>query len=250
MMAAIDKFSLSDWLNKKMKAFGNVMKQIGPDMKKWIGDIWTDAKIALRTGIEEMKQEILNAGGGIAKYFLKGYDAFAERASPSKKWMAVGRDAVESVAGGARQLEPALEKAGASIYGYMDKGMRGKAQLQAGKMAMDVGHLTGAEAFLNKINDLGVDGSASGMNSVRVIQAIVDNVNDITDSLNNIKGAQVKVKLRTLADHLQLGGKNSFLIKNNKLSLKIDVKVAIDAKDLESALLDRPYGRVAEVEFD
>lgn len=99
-----------------------------------------------------------------------------------------------------------------------------------------------ATAYGMTMNSLGVAIKTSGvLPALEAVQKMVAASNELDKALSdgNIKSMNVKTKLQNVANAVGLGGKANYEIKNRGVNIHLDIKVEINAADMEKAMIMR-----------
>lgn len=91
--------------------------------------------------------------------------------------------------------------------------------------------------FINKIRDI------SFASVGRQIKKIIDEINAITKQTKNIGTIDINAPIRNIANVLSVK-QEEYRIKHGDLAINIEVNFSVDARDLETAIVDSPRSRV------
>jgi hypothetical protein len=91
--------------------------------------------------------------------------------------------------------------------------------------------------FINNIRDVNFASVA------RQIKRIIDEINAMNEQINNIGTIDINAPIRNVANILSVK-QEEYRIKHGDLAINIEVKFSVDARDLETAIIDRPLSRV------
>src|SRR5690606_29013920 len=88
--------------------------------------------------------------------------------------------------------------------------------------------------------------------AVSVTQDVTKSINELNDILGDgSKGAmQIGAKLKRFADSSGLGKQGTYEIKNKGIQLKLDLKVVMEAGEVEKAIVLRKESIIFDALFD
>ena len=125
----------------------------------------------------------------------------------------------------------------ASLAGSFDAAKLTKIGLVGESVTSISSALATVSRELTSVNDVSIQRVETG------VTALVQSINNIGDSISQIRGVDLNGELRALANRLGLEGRDTLRINHGDYNLTVNLKVTVDTEEFEKALL-RPGTKI------
>ena len=244
-----------------LKALGFVFTQTGEILKEvgkafeWVSNKLKDFDLGASVGkaFDELKLKFIELGFGILDTipgpiltFLglseKGRNEMRARLEQSRA--DITSNMQKAAAEAAKAAEEAAKKAQAA--------QQSVAQQATAAAPAAISAAAPSDATVKALDDFNAKMKAPAAMAVSVTQDVTKSINELNEILGDgSKGAmQIGAKLKRFADNSGLGKQGSYEIKNKGIQLKLDLKVVVEAGELEKAIVLRKESILFDALFD
>lgn len=237
-----------------MMGLGEVLKDLGR-LTDWVFNKFKDFDVSASLGkaFNELKLKFIDIGLSVLDTIPGPVLTFLGLSEKGRTEMRASletsrRDITDNMQKAAAEAAKAAEEAAKKAQ----EAQQSMAQQASAAAPAAVSAAAPSDATVKALDDFNAKMKAPAAMAVSVTQDVTKSINELNEILGDgSKGAmQIGAKLKRFADSSGLGKQGTYEIKNKGIQLKLDLKVVMEAGEVEKAIVLRKESIIFDALFD